>query len=48
VLAHGREFLAYQAGIAIVVDSIWVAIYAAYLVGARTAPQRRVAERMGT
>ena len=48
VLAHGSQFLAYQAGIAIVVDSIWVLIFAAYLVGARSARPRPAAERMRT
>jgi hypothetical protein len=44
VLAHGRQFLAYQAGVAIVIDAIWVVIYAVYLVGAR--PARPAAEQM--
>ena len=31
VLTYGRQFLGYQAGIAVVVDSLMVAIFAAYL-----------------
>ena len=38
VLSHGRLFLGYQAGIAVVVDLAWVAVFAAYLVTARRAP----------
>ena len=32
VLSHGERFLGYQAGVAVVVDAVWVAIFAAYLV----------------
>jgi hypothetical protein len=35
VLAYGTRFLAYQAGIAVLVDGIWVVLFAAYLVAAR-------------
>ncbi len=35
VLSHGGRFLGYQAGIAVVVDLLWVVVFAAYLVGAR-------------
>jgi hypothetical protein len=35
VLSHGRRFLGYQAGIAVVVDLVWVAVFAAYLVATR-------------
>jgi hypothetical protein len=35
VLAHGRRFLGYQAGIAVVVDLVWVAVFAAYFVATR-------------
>ena len=31
VLAHGREFLAHQAGVAVCVDAVMVALFAAYL-----------------
>ena len=31
VLSHGRLFLGYQAGIAVVIDLVWVAVFAAYL-----------------
>ncbi len=34
VLAHGRRFLRRQAGIAVVLDSIMVALFAAYLAAA--------------
>ena len=35
VLAHGTRFLGAQAGVAVIVDSIWVLVFAAYLVAAR-------------
>ena len=35
VLAHGTRFLGPQAGVAVIVDSIWVLVFAAYLVAAR-------------
>ena len=35
VLSHGRRFLAYQAGIAVVVDLFWVVLFATYLVAIR-------------
>ena len=38
VLAHGGRFLAYQAGIAVVVDAVWVMVFVAYLVAVRRAP----------
>jgi hypothetical protein len=41
VLSHGGRFLAYQAGVAVVVDALWVAVFAAYLVAMRRAPVRR-------
>ena len=37
VLANGRRFLAYQAGIAIIVDAAWVVVFAAYFFAARRA-----------
>lgn len=38
VLSQGGRFLGYQAGIAIVVDLVWVAVFAVYLVGVRRTP----------
>ena len=38
VLAYGTRFLAYQAGIAVLVDGVWVVLFAAYLVSLRRAP----------
>ena len=35
VLAYGRDYLGHQAGVAIVVDAVAVALYVAYLLGAR-------------
>ena len=40
VLLHGRRFLGHQAGIAILVDAVWVVIFAAYLLGARAHESR--------
>lgn len=37
VLAHGRAFLGGQAGLAIGIDTIWVALYALYLIETRSA-----------
>jgi hypothetical protein len=37
VLSQGSRFLAYQAGVAIVVDLIWVVVFATYLLSARHA-----------
>src|SRR5262245_61855367 len=37
VLSHGGPFVAHQAGIAVAIDLLWVALFAWYLVGARTA-----------
>jgi hypothetical protein len=39
VLAQGQTFLSRQAGIAIVVDAVWVGVFAMYLVEARRASQ---------
>jgi hypothetical protein len=36
VLTYGRQFLGYQAGIAVVVDSLMVVLFAAYLVSGRS------------
>jgi hypothetical protein len=35
VLSHGGRFLPYQAGIAVVVDLLWVVVFAAYLFAIR-------------
>jgi hypothetical protein len=35
VLAHGRQYLGNQAGLAIVIDLVMVALFLVYLVGAR-------------
>ncbi len=37
VLSHGAAFLGYQAGTAIAIDSVWVALFAWYLLTARPA-----------
>ena len=41
MLSHGRLFLGHQAGIAVVVDLVWVAVFAAYLVAVRRLPAAR-------
>ena len=38
VLSHGRRFLAYQAGVAVAVDLVWVIVFASYLFAMRRAP----------
>lgn len=38
VLSQGGRFLGYQAGIAVVVDLLWVAVFATYLVAAWRMP----------
>ena len=38
VLSHGGRFLGYQAGIAVVVDALWVLVFASYLLAVRRAP----------
>jgi hypothetical protein len=35
VLSHGGRFLGYQAGIAVAVDLVWVAVFASYLMAVR-------------
>jgi hypothetical protein len=40
VLSHGVRFLGYQAGIAVVVDTLWVVVFAWYLLVVRRAPAR--------
>jgi hypothetical protein len=42
VLSHGGRFLGYQAGVAVIVDSVWVAVFAAYLLAVRRAPADNV------
>lgn len=38
VLSHGSRFLGYQAGIAVVIDLVWVLLFAAYLIAAHRTP----------
>jgi cbb3-type cytochrome oxidase subunit 1 len=45
VLSHGSRFLAYQAGVAIIVDLVWVVVFAMYLLAARRARVPAVRER---
>jgi hypothetical protein len=48
VLSHGGRFLAYQAGTAIIVDSVWVIVFAAYLLTPhRLAPTHESIEKVG-
>jgi hypothetical protein len=35
VLSHGGRFLGHQAGIAVAVDLLWVAVFAAYFLAVR-------------
>ena len=37
VLSHGGRFLGYQAGIAIVVDALWIAVFTVYFLAVRRA-----------
>ena len=49
VLSHGGRFLRYQAGIAVVVDLVWVLVFAAYLLSVqRTATLDRKTQAIGT
>ena len=42
VLSHGGRFLDYQAGIAALVDALWVVVFAVYLIGeSRTLERHR-------
>ena len=43
VLSHGTQFLGFQVGLAVAVDSLWVLLFAAYLMAARhdPTPQRQ-------
>ena len=36
VLSHGGRFLGYQAGVAVVVDTVWVMVFAVYFLALRT------------
>ena len=38
VLSQGSRFLAYQAGVAIIVDLVWVVVFASYLFAMRREP----------
>jgi hypothetical protein len=38
VLSHGGRFLGYQAGIAVIVDLLWVMVFASYLLAVRRMP----------
>ena len=38
VLSNGTRFLGYQAGLAAIVDSVWVMVFAVYLIATRPAP----------
>jgi hypothetical protein len=43
VLSHGGRYLAHQAGVAVVFDSVMVVLFAGYLVGVRgKSPQQRL------
>jgi len=35
VLAHGRQYLGHQAGLAVVIDLVMVALFIGYLIGVR-------------
>ena len=36
VLSHGGRFLGYQAGIAVLIDALWVAVFATYLLSVQS------------
>jgi hypothetical protein len=38
VLSYGTQFLGFQAGVAVVVDSLWVLVFGAYLIATRGSP----------
>jgi hypothetical protein len=50
VLSHGGRFLGYQAGIAVVVDLVWVAVFALYFLAVRrlAAGDVKVGSAIGT
>ena len=39
VLSHGAQFLGYQAGIAVIVDLLWVVVFVVYLFAATRTPK---------
>ena len=43
VLSHAGTFLGYQAGVAVIVDAMWVIVFAAYLFTTRGSIETRVA-----
>jgi hypothetical protein len=45
VLSHGGRFLSYQAGIAVVVDLLWVSVFAMYFVAMRRTAIASVSHR---
>src|SRR5262245_34465577 len=38
VLSHGERFLEHQAGVAVLIDTAWIVIFASYLAAARRTP----------
>ena len=42
VLSHGGRFLGYQAGIAVLVDALWVMVFASYFLAVRRTPSGRL------
>jgi hypothetical protein len=42
VLSHGGRYLAHQAGVAVVCDSLMVVLFAAYLIGVKGKPQNSI------
>jgi hypothetical protein len=44
VLSYGTQFLAYQAGVAVVVDAVWVLVFGAYLVSTRSSTAKRLGQ----
>jgi hypothetical protein len=46
VLSHGGSFLRYKAGIAVIVDAVWVVVFAAYLFSARGSIDTRIAAKL--
>ena len=50
VLSHGGRFLGYQAGLAVVVDLLWVALFALYFLAVRGTPSShpKVGSTIGT
>jgi hypothetical protein len=46
VLSHGGRFLGYQAGVAVIVDAVWVIVFGAYLFSTRGSIETRVAANL--